>query len=155
MMNDIWRRRRTQVYLFLIALKRRMTVGARVVLIDGERIFLIRHTYTPGWQFPGGGVEPGESAGQGAAREAMEEAGYRVTERPELFGLYHNVRVTNRDHVALYLCREFEQARPFKPNFEIAEAGWFDHRTLPPDTHESVRLRVAEIFDGVERRETW
>jgi len=155
MMDDTWRRRRTKAYLFLIALKRRMTVGARVVLIDGEQVLLIRHTYTPGWQFPGGGVEPGESGERGAAREAMEEAGYRLTGRPELFGLYHNVRVTNRDHVALYLCRQFEPARPFKPNFEIAEAGWFDRRALPSDTHESVRLRVAEIFEGAEKSEKW
>jgi 8-oxo-dGTP pyrophosphatase MutT (NUDIX family) len=132
-----------------------MTLGARIALIEGEKVYLIRHTYAPGWHFPGGGIEPGESAELGAARELGEESAYRLTGRPELFGLYHNIRVTNRDHVALYISRHFEVARPFAANFEIAEFGWFDWRDLPADAHEATRKRVAEIFEGAEKSELW
>jgi 8-oxo-dGTP pyrophosphatase MutT (NUDIX family) len=154
--GNSWLKARIAAYLFLMGLKRRTTLGARLVLIDDEeRVYLIRHTYAPGWHFPGGGVEPGESSEAAAGRELGEESGYRVTGRPALFGLYHNINVTNRDYVALYVSRDFEEARAFAPNMEIAAFGWFSWRDLPADTAPSTRRRVAEVFEGAERSEHW
>ena len=56
--------------------------AARVVLFDGQnRIFLINSS-DPGdpskpawWEIPGGGMDPGESVEQAAAREIVEETG--------------------------------------------------------------------------------
>lgn len=144
-----WQRLRTRAYLFAIGVKRHVTLGVRGVLIDGDRVFLIRHTYLPGWQFPGGGVEAGETAEQSVAREMLEETGYSLRGRPVLFGLYHNSSlVTDRDHVALYVCRDFIEARRFEPNHEIADAGWFAQDALPAGTTESAGRRIAEIFGG-------
>ena len=154
--GNFWLRLRIHVYLFLMGLKRRTTLGARIALIDAEeRVYLIRHTYAPGWHFPGGGVEPGESSEAAAARELGEESPYRLTARPALFGLYHNITVTRRDYVALYLSRDFEIARSFARNLEIAEFGWFPWRALPPDVAASTARRVAEIFEGAEKAEHW
>ena len=153
---NLWQRVRTRTFLFGVGVKRRMTLGARAALVDGDRVFLIKHTYLPGWQFPGGGVEPGETADESAARETMEETGYRMTARPKLLGLYHNISsLTNRDHVAFYVSREFEKVKEVKPNFEIAGAQWFNRHDLPGDVTEGTRRRLAEIFDGVEPSITW
>src|SRR5688572_23284909 len=103
---------RTRLHLFEVAIRKRLTVGVRGVVIDGDRVLLLKHTYVPGWQFPGGGVEPGETAEQAAAREVEEETGYAVAGRPALHGLYLN-RVAGgaRDHVAVYVWRDFSLKR--------------------------------------------
>ena len=151
-----WQRLLSRFYLTIIGIKRRMTLGVRVVLLDGNRVFLIRHTYLPGWQFPGGGVEPGETAEESAAREVQEETGFTVTGPMELFGLYHNVNpATNRDHVAVYICRDFTAAPTFQRSREIAAGQWFDVDDLPNDVSPATRARLSEIFSSAARRLVW
>lgn len=150
-----WQRLRTRAYLFAVGIKRRVTLGTRVMLIDGHRVFLIRHTYLPGWQMPGGGVEAGESAAASAARETLEETGTR-TDALQLFGFYHVVNsTTNRDHIMLFVCRQFAPVRPFEANHEIAEGGWFDADALPPETTPATSRRIAEVFEGRAPDEKW
>jgi mutator protein MutT len=151
-----WQRLLSRFYLTVIGIKRRMTLGVRVVLLDGNRVFLIRHTYLPGWQFPGGGVEPGETAEESAAREVQEETGFTVTGPMELFGLYHNVNpATNRDHVAVYICRDFTAAPTFQRSREIAAGQWFEVDNLPDDVSPATRARLSEIFSSAARRLVW
>jgi len=150
-----WQRLRTRAFLFSVGVKRRMTLGTRGILLDDDRVFLIRHTYMPGWQFPGGGVEPGETAEESVAREILEETGHEVTGPVELLGFYHNTVLSDRDHVAVYVCRHFRQLKPFAPNYEIAEAGWFSRTALPNDLSPGTARRLDEIFAGAPRRPTW
>ena len=80
-------------------LRRAMTLGVRVLVEDGEgRILLVRHTYVPGWHFPGGAVDPGESAEAAAIRELREETGVTLSARPALVGLYRNTAAAGRDN---------------------------------------------------------
>jgi 8-oxo-dGTP pyrophosphatase MutT (NUDIX family) len=144
-----WQRVRTSAHLFAVGVRRRMVLGARAALIDGDRVLLLRHTYMPGWHFPGGGVEPGETAEEAARREAEEETGLRVEGRMTLLGLYlQKHEATNRDHVAVYVGRQHREMKPFKPNGEIAEIGWFGFDALPAEVNPGTARRVAEIAAG-------
>lgn len=128
---------------------RGVTFGVRgVVLNDRGEVFLIRHTYVPGWHFPGGGVEVGETAELSLERELSEEAGIAPTERPVLHGLFFNRRISRRDHVAVYVLRRFRVERVKQPDREIAEAGFFPLDRLPNGTTPATRRRLAEIISG-------
>ena len=56
------------------AASRGMTLGVRAACFDeAGHIFLVRHTYIPGWHLPGGGVERGETAIEALFKEMREE----------------------------------------------------------------------------------
>ena len=132
------------------------TLGARAVVIDAAgRVFLIRHSYVSGWHFPGGGVEAGESIVRALAREIREEGNIELTAPPVLHGIYFNRRASRRDHVALFIVRQFRQDVPPKPNYEIVGHGFFALDALPDDTSAGTRARLVEIFDGRPVSEEW
>ncbi len=127
-----------------------MTLGVRAIVHDEAKrsVFLVRHTYVPGWHLPGGGVEPGETAMVSLERELQEEGNLEITAPAELRSLYHNRSISRRDHVALYLVRSFRQTAPRLPDMEIAEAGFFLIDALPEGTTPGTRRRLDEMFDS-------
>ncbi|MBQ0819763.1 NUDIX domain-containing protein [Microvirga terrae] len=135
---------------------RGMTLGVRaVVLDDRNRVFLIRHTYVPGWHLPGGGVETGETALEALGRELREEACIAMDETPRLFGVFFNNRISRRDHVLVYVIRRFTVLSVKQPDREIAEAGFFSLDRLPEGTTAATRSRLAEILDGQPPSAIW
>jgi len=135
---------------------RGMTLGVRAVVLDGEgRVFLVRHSYVSGWYLPGGGVEVGESFRDALQRELAEEGRIEVRGEPVLHGLFLNSHVSRRDHVAVYVVRDFRQDRLPEPNREIIACGFFAAAALPADTTPGTRLRIAEVLEGKAPIATW
>jgi 8-oxo-dGTP pyrophosphatase MutT (NUDIX family) len=132
------------------------TLGARAMVIDGQgRVFLVKHSYVDGWHLPGGGVETGETLRTALARELAEEGNIVITGVPALHGMFFNSRISRRDHVALYVVREFRLDGAPVPNHEIVEHGFFALDALPPDTTRATRARIAEVFSGATVSELW
>lgn len=146
-----------RLYLGLAGFRRGMTLGVRAAVFDGDgRVFLVRHTYTPGWYLPGGGVEPGETLAAALDRELMEEGGIVLGRPAELFGFYLNRHISRRDHVALFVAREWRQpSRPKLPNLEIVDCGFFAPDALPEGATEATRQRLAEIRSGAAISSEW
>jgi 8-oxo-dGTP pyrophosphatase MutT (NUDIX family) len=135
---------------------RGMTLGVRGVVLDGDdKVFLVRHSYVAGWHLPGGGVEVGETFLEALRRELMEEGRIELTGAPVLHGLFFNGHVSRRDHVAVYVVRQFRQDRLPKPNHEIVECGFYAAGALPAETTKGTRLRIAEVLDGAVPIATW
>ena len=135
---------------------RGMTLGVRGVVLDGgNKVFLVRHSYVAGWHLPGGGVEVGETFLEALRRELMEEGRIEMTGEPVLHGLFFNGHVSRRDHVAVYVVRQFRQDRLPKPNHEIVECGFYAASGLPAETTRGTRLRIAEVLDGAAPIATW
>ena len=137
-------------------LSRAATLGARAVVIDAQgRVFLIKHSYVDGWHLPGGGVETGETLLEALARELIEEGNIEITAPPRLHGIFHNGRVSRRDHVAVYIVRDFQQDSLPRPNREIVAHGIYAPDALPADTGRATRARIAEVLDGAPLSELW
>jgi 8-oxo-dGTP pyrophosphatase MutT (NUDIX family) len=137
-------------------LSRGMTLGVRAVVINDEgRVFLVKHTYIAGWHLPGGGVEPGETMLEALARELKEEGNIELTEPPILHGLFLNLRISRRDHVALFVVRHFRQPAPPLPDREIMAHGFFAPDALPADASPGTRARIAEVLKGGPMAQHW
>lgn len=135
---------------------RGLTLGVRgIVLSHDNRVFLIRHTYVPGWHLPGGGVEVGETALEALDRELREEACIALDGSPDLFGVYFNSRVSRRDHVLVYIVRRYTVLREKEPDREIAEAGFFPLDALPEGTTEATRRRLEELRQDAPASTVW
>ncbi|MFI1284689.1 NUDIX hydrolase [Streptomyces sp. NPDC020858] len=128
--------------------------ASTVVVDDGGRVLLQRRTDNRMWALPGGRMELGESIGDCAARETLEETGI-VVEITGIVGTY-----TNPGHVFAYDDGEVRQefsicllARPtggsLRTSDESFEVAWF----IPEATDElpmvpSIRKRINDWRAG-------
>lgn len=120
------------------------TVGAICFIErDGGDILLVRLAYREHWGVPGGLLQRGEDAADGARREVFEEVGLAVElvgepavvvdPEPRRVDVVYRARpVTGTDPSA---------ARPCSP--EIIEVRWFPRDGLPELQHESVGALLA------------
>lgn len=140
----------------LMRIKRGLTLGVRGVVFDDEgRVLLVRHSYAPGWTFPGGGVERGEPAEMALARELQEEAGIIVAGRPQLHGIFANFAALAGDHVIVYVVRSWDMPNGPATGLEIVEQGFFAPGALPDTTSAGARRRLAEIDRGGPVSASW
>ena len=152
-----WPGLRARLFHTFFLIRRPMTLGVRCIIHDKARnaVFLLRHTYVPGWHLPGGGVETGETAHDALEREVREECEVALTAPAVLCSVHFNRQSSRRDHVLLYLASDFEVLAEKRPDREIAEARFFPLDGLPEGTTPATRRRLAELFDGVEMSKYW
>ncbi|MCR6500276.1 NUDIX domain-containing protein [Shinella sp. CPCC 101442] len=146
----------TRIAHVYFALARGMTMGVRAACFDeAGRVFLVRHSYVPGWHLPGGGIERGETALEAVAKEIREEGNLALGAPPQLLQVYFNKQTSRRDHVLLYRCDGVTQAEPRLKDHEIVEAGFFALDALPATTTAATRRRLEEIAGRAPFADCW
>jgi ADP-ribose pyrophosphatase YjhB (NUDIX family) len=137
-------------------LTRSHTLGVQAVVVDDAgRVLLVRHTYVRGWHLPGGGVERGESVHQALVRELREEAQVELQGKPTLLGVFANFTRAPRDHIAVFVVRQWHRLGTPVRSLEILDQGFFDPDSLPPGTITGVQARLEEVFKGKPLSENW
>ena len=89
------------------------------------------------------------------ARELKEEGNIELLETPTLQGVFFNAGVSRRDHVVLFVVRDFQQPGPPVPDREIMAHGFFAIDDLPGDTVSAARARIAEVMLGAPPSSRW
>ena len=127
-----------------------LTVADAAIIDSDERILLIQRSDNGRWAMPGGFLEVGETAAEGAAREAFEEAGIRS--RPVgLAGIYDSrmcgAITVHHMYMVTVLCepggRELEEA---SHRHEVIDIGWFPEDDLPTTFNPSHDIRTRDAF---------
>jgi ADP-ribose pyrophosphatase YjhB (NUDIX family) len=122
-----------------------VTLGVKALLVSGDDIVLVRHTYQPGWLLPGGGIRRRETPEEAVRRECGEELGATMGAL-ELFCVCSRFRDGKSDHITVFLCRSFSLGK--KSDFEIDDYRLFPLAELPAGASPGTRRRVRELMDG-------
>jgi mutator protein MutT len=113
---------------------------AAAVIVDDGRVLMVRRRVSEGdlsWQFPAGEVEPGETAGEAAVREAYEETGLTVR---AIGSLGRRTHPTTRRTIHYVACEVVNGTAHVADDEELAELAWCDRATVAPyDFHGPVR----------------
>jgi 8-oxo-dGTP pyrophosphatase MutT (NUDIX family) len=131
-----------------------LLVATTAAIFDpsGQKVLLTRRADNGRWCLPGGQLEPGESAPEGCAREALEETGLtiRLTRLVGVYSSPHQLVAYPDGHryqlVALTFAAEVAAGQPDISD-ETTAWGWFgpgEFDTL--DIMEHHRERLADIF---------
>ena len=133
-----------------------LTIGVRVIVRDeAARVLLVRHTYAPGWHFPGGAVDKRETASDAAVRELREETLIEALTPPRLVGIYLSLTQKKSDHILFYEAGAWRHAEGKARPLEIAETGFFAADALPKGTTGGTRRRLAELSGEVAQSSAW
>jgi 8-oxo-dGTP pyrophosphatase MutT (NUDIX family) len=133
-----------------------LTIGVRIIVRDDAgRVLLVRHTYTPGWHFPGGAVDRRETAADAAVRELREEALIEAIAPPRLVGIYLSLSQKKSDHILFFEAGEWRPTHGKARVLEIAETGFFPADALPEGTTGGTRRRLAELTGDAPQSTTW
>jgi ADP-ribose pyrophosphatase YjhB (NUDIX family) len=125
-------------------------VDVRAAVFREGRILLVKEPGDEGWSLPGGWADVGESASEAAARETLEESGYRV--RPvKLLAAYDRDRhghppIPYHVYKLMFLCEILDEA----PSAEVDsdEVRFFGEDELPELSITRVTLaQVSRFFE--------
>ena len=134
-------------------------VGVKGVIVHEGQVLLVKYKNRSGvhYNFPGGGIERGESIEAGLIREVREETGAKVlVKRLLLVGEYeprqHNFEYGRIHKLSLYFLCELKPGKkikkPKKPDSNQVGEEWFPIDALPDTLIPSYHDQVMASLNG-------
>lgn len=127
---------------------RRSKLGVLSIVVRDGKILLVRPSYRPFWEFPGGLVEPDESLEEGGRREAFEEAGVRIDSYAYTLGVYRRSLWRRDATIAVLVAKDAANIRTPETTYEILDVREFSLDALPKEMTRPMRARIAEYLSG-------
>jgi 8-oxo-dGTP pyrophosphatase MutT (NUDIX family) len=110
-------------------------VGTTAVVVDGDRLLLVKRADSGDWSPVAGIVDPGEHSAVAAEREVLEETGVvAVVERLASVSVTREYVYPNGDrtqYTDLTYRLRYVSGEPVVGDDESTEVGWFPRRALP------------------------
>ena len=128
-------------------LRGRAPGGVKCVILRGDEVLLVRHTYGPKrWDLPGGARHRGEEPAAAARREVREELGADLPDWTALGPL--EMQLGRADVTLRPFVTRVEALEPQRDDVEIAEARFFPLAALPAPLGRD----VPRILERAARR---
>lgn len=141
----------------------------RAVVIEDDRILLVRDRLHGELKFPGGGAEPGERAFSALARETAEETGYRIKTRIRPFGIVREYGLPDAgegvfvNESRYYFCTVYPEPGPqrlseyeveygFEPVWIALDRAIAENEAVPDDPAIAWKRRETEVLKLLLRR---
>jgi ADP-ribose pyrophosphatase YjhB (NUDIX family) len=134
-------------------------VGTTAVVVDGDRLLLVRRADSGDWSPVAGIVEPGEHTADAAEREVLEEASVvAVVERLAEVSVTQEYEYPNGDrtrYTNLTYRLRYVSGEAAVGDDESTDVGWFPRDGLPPMPERylrRIRHALADREDTVLER---
>ncbi len=131
-------------------------VGVGAVIFDADgKVFLARRgkearNETGKWEFPGGGVEFGETLERALAREVMEEYGFEIDVRELLDVVNHIIPAEGQHWVSpSFVCRYRSGTPRIQEPHKCEEIGWFSVDRIP---EEELTIASKKSLESLKKK---
>jgi ADP-ribose pyrophosphatase YjhB (NUDIX family) len=121
---------------------------ANAAVFRGKRILLIRRSDTGRWALPGGLTEVGETWGESAQRELLEEAGVRGTATKLLAVFDRTGKGGQHLYIVVFLVEVPAYEEPMYDGAETTDVGFFPVDKLPNVGATSMIPTVVKLARG-------
>lgn len=110
------------------------------IIINENKVLLIKPTWSNLWELPGGGIDPGETTKQGLLREFIEETSHKITNHNNkpIIIINNNFYAEDLDkffdsEMRFFIINQIEKTNyPINPK-EIKELKWVDLEQVKPN----------------------
>lgn len=126
-------------------------VSIKALIIDKNKILLVKEWDDEWWSFPGGGIEHGESIQQALYREITEELGINPKDIKSNFEIIHTGigEVVEKLPMTNLFVRVDIPADKIKPTRDVIEYKWFTLEELGKLLIVPTTLDTDQLFDSI------